>query len=151
MTIAPPLPVLVFPAAEGEPAVLSSFVVEEEHAGRLAIGMWMLLAFEVDAREQRLVRYDHSQRAVGLDNIDPLRCNLFEDDLFGCGESTQYRDREDGGEYAGIDGKEPLAIKGILHRKPPNLVSTARKCARPVPGKTVLKIDVAFIFIDHFG
>jgi hypothetical protein len=70
------------------PAILGTFIVEEEHTGGPAVGMRVLLASEDDARKTCLIRDNHPQRAVGLDDIDPLDVDLFEVSLFRWSEAA---------------------------------------------------------------
>src|SRR6185312_14451026 len=64
--------VLVLLAAEDQPAVLGAFVVVEDHAGGLAVGVRIFLALDDDARRGGGIGDHQPQRAVGLAHVDAL-------------------------------------------------------------------------------
>src|SRR5205814_10346985 len=106
--ISPHHAILALNAAERDPAILGTLVVEKKHTGGLAIRMRMFLALKDDARKTRLIGNNHPNRAVRLDDIDPLHRDLFEVGFLRASAPTQNRDREHKRKNAGIDSEKTL-------------------------------------------
>jgi hypothetical protein len=70
------MPTLVFGNTINETAVLRAFIIEEEQTRDLSVWMRVFFVLDVRARRAALVRQNHADGPVRLDNINAMHRDL---------------------------------------------------------------------------